>query len=158
MAYNDDLEMLMSQQQDPEEKRFAEALRNNRREADMLGLSTIPEIANLGNTVNQRGNTALARANETSDQATAFGRNMYRDAEQFAQRAAETDIAYKRRLDGEVATLEREIREAQIDRDRLNSGVDFFGAFETEEEEQAEQRLDLLLEAREKLVKRGAAR
>ena len=69
-----------------------------------------------------------------------------------------TDIEYKRRLDDDLAELEATITEAQVKRDSLNSGVDFFGLFETEEEERAEQKLDLLLEAREKLVKRGATR
>jgi|TARA_R110000803_G_scaffold153383_2_gene218293 hypothetical protein len=158
MAYDDELEMFLAQAQDPKEKQFAEALRNNRRQGDAFSLSTIPEIANFGSNVNERGATALARANEVSDQATDFDRDLYRDAEQFAQRAAETDIEYKRRLDDDLAELEATITEAQVKRDSLNSGVDFFGLFETEEEERAEQKLDLLLEAREKLVKRGATR
>jgi hypothetical protein len=138
MGYQDDISALLGTGQDPREQQLAQALRGQRAGGDMLGLSTIGSVSNLGQNINARTNAAAkqggqlkqamdkARLDREQRAETQSATNDYRNSmlRQSTERNAllEEDRIAKRELDIEKqAEIERKnLANEDINRKKAN--------------------------------------
>ena len=64
MGYQDNISALLGTGQDPREQQLAQALRGQQAGGDMLGLSTIGSVSNLGQNINARTNAAAKQGGQ----------------------------------------------------------------------------------------------
>jgi hypothetical protein len=64
MRYQDNISALLGTGQDPREQQLAQALRGQQAGGDMLGLSTIGSVSNLGQNINARTNAAAKQGGQ----------------------------------------------------------------------------------------------
>lgn len=112
MGYQDNISALLGTGQDPREQQLAQALRGQQAGGDMLGLSTIGSVSNLGQNINARTNAAAKQGGQLKQAMQAQQADQARIAEANTARIAAAELANQQRITA-AGLLQDERKEAR---------------------------------------------